>query len=306
MSPSRRATIFLVITAAGFGGTWVAAPWATDAIAPLTVAFVRFTLAALLLFAWTRVRGLSLALPRREVPLVLGVAVTSVIAYNILFLYGVTLAPASHGAILVPGLIPLATLVLSRLIHGTRIAARQVGGIALSLVGLALVVGPELTASGSTLVGDAMFMVSASVWASYTLIGRASRLDSAVLTFYGAAVGAVGLLPLSLIVGGPGLGLADLPEAPARALLGVLYLGSIGTVLSFVTFLEGVRLIGPARATAFSVLIPIFGLALTVSLLGEALAPIAVVGAAIALVGLWITQTTPSAPAAEGTTPEPA
>ena len=288
LSASRLAAVYLVVTAAGFGGTWVAAPWATEEIAPLTVATIRFALAAALLLGWSLLRGLPLRLRRSDVPVIAGVALTSVAGYNVLFLYGVTLAPASHGAVLVPGLIPMATLVLSRLVLGTQVARRQVVGVLLSIAGLALVVGPELGGDARTLAGDAMFAVSAGIWAAYTLIGRASRLDSAVLTLYGTAVGSLVLLPLALLVpGGPG----SVSEASLRAILSVVYLGSIGTVLSFVTFLQGIRLIGAARASAYTVLIPVFGLTLTVSLLGEPLTPLALVGAVVVLIGLRITQT---------------
>src|SRR2546423_11019347 len=181
LSPSRLATIYLVVTAAGFGGTWVAAPWATAEIAPLTVAPVRFALAAVLLLGWCVARGLPLRLGRPDLPVVAGVALTSVAGYNVLFLYGVTLAPASHGAVIVPGLIPMATLVLSSLVLGSRVATRQVAGIVLSIVGLALVVGPQLGGDARTLAGDAMFAVSALIWAAYTLIGPAGGLEPAVL-----------------------------------------------------------------------------------------------------------------------------
>jgi drug/metabolite transporter (DMT)-like permease len=291
MSESRRAAIYLVITAAGFGGTWVAAPWATQEIAPLVVACVRFAIAAVLLLGFCRARGLSLHLERRDVPAIAGVALTSVVGYNVLFLYGVTLAPASHGAVIVPGLIPMATLLLSRILLGTRASARQLAGILVSIAGLALVVGPELSGGSATLVGDVMFAISAGLWAAYTLAGRASRLDAAVLTFYGAAVGSIALLPLAILVPDPTAG--SIGDASTRALLSVAYLGSIGTVVAFVAFLQGVRLIGPARATAYTVLIPVFGLALTVTLLGEALTPLALVGAIVVLAGLRLTQSTP-------------
>jgi drug/metabolite transporter (DMT)-like permease len=297
MTDSRRAALYLTITGAGFGGTWVAAPWATAEIAPLVVACIRFAIAAVLLFGWCRLRGIPLRIERRDVAAVVGVAVTSVVGYNVLFLYGVTLAPASHGAVLVPGLIPMATLLLSRLFLGTRARLRQIGGVLLSIAGLALVVGPELTGGSGVVLGDAMFVVSAGIWASYTLIGRASRLQPVALTFYGTAIGAIALLPLALVA--PGGGPATLAGASSRALLGVLYLGSIGTVVSFVTFLLGVRLIGPTRATAYSVLIPVFGLSLTVTLLGEPLTRLALLGAVIVLIGLRVTQTG----AATGTAP---
>lgn len=305
LSASRLAAIYLVVTAAGFGGTWVAAPWATEEIAPLTVATIRFALAAVLLLGWCLLRGLPLQLRRSDLAVIAGVAVTSVAGYNVLFLYGVTLAPASHGAVLVPGLIPMATLVLSRVVLGTAATRRQVLGVLVSIGGLALVVGPELGGDVRTLAGDAMFAVSAGIWASYTLMGRASRLDSAVLTLYGTALGSLILLPVAVVVGGPG----SVGDASLRAVLSVVYLGSVGTVLSFVTFLQGIKLIGAARASAYTVLIPVFGLSLTVTLLGEPLTPLAFVGAAVVLAGLRLTQTgaAPSVPAPPETAqPEPA
>jgi drug/metabolite transporter (DMT)-like permease len=301
MTDERRAVLFLVISAAGFGGTWVAAPWATDEIQPLTVACLRFAIAALTLLAWCRIRGIPTTLSRADLPLVVGVAATSVVGYNVLFLYGVTLAPASHGAVIVPGLIPMATLLLGRAALGARASARQVGGVALSIAGLALVVGPALGGSDTAPLGDLLFAISAAVWAVYTLIGRAAtvRVDPAVLTLFGTALGAAAFVPLALAApGGPG----NLGDAGVRALASVVYLGSIGTVVSFVAFLQGVRLIGAARASAFTVLIPVFGLSLTVTLLGEPLTPLALVGAGVVLVGLRITQLAGRGPAAA---PEP-
>ena len=46
MSTDRAAYALLAVMAVSFAGTWVAAPWATDDVTPLTVAFVRFALAS--------------------------------------------------------------------------------------------------------------------------------------------------------------------------------------------------------------------------------------------------------------------
>ena len=286
----RVAQLLLVLMAAFFGGTWVAAPWATDEIAPLTVAFLRFLAAAILLFGWCRATGIDVSFRRADLPVILGVALTSIVGYNILFLYGVTLAPPSHGAVIVPGLIPAATLVIGRIVFGEPIGARRAAGIAVSLVGLVLVVGPSLQGEGAaTVAGEAMFAASAVLWATYTLVGRAAtrRFHVAAITFLGAAVGALILLPLAILQPG---GFGDLAGASIRALAGVLYLATFGTVLSFVFFYEGIRRLGAARASAFTVLIPLFGASMTAVLLDEPLGPLSLVGAAIVIAGLLITQ----------------
>lgn len=286
----RVAQLLLVLMAAFFGATWVAAPWATDEIAPLTVAFIRFLVAAILLYSWCRARGIDVSAHRADLPVILGVALTSIVGYNVLFLYGVTLAPAAHGAVLVPGLIPAATLVIARVLFGEPIGRRRALGIVVSLVGLALVVGPTLGGeSGSAWIGDAMFAVSAVLWAAYTIVGRAAtgRFHVAAITFLGAALGAVILLPLAILQPG---GFGDVMAASPRAIGGVLYLATFGTVVSFVFFYEGIRRLGAARASAFTVLIPLFGASMTAVLLSEPLGPLSLVGAAIVIAGLVITQ----------------
>ncbi len=284
----------MLVTAAAFGGTWVAAPWATDEIQPLTVAFIRFSIAAVLLYLFCRARDVDVRATRADLPLILGVALTSVAGYNVLFLYGVTLAPASHGAVIVPGLIPGATMLLARATLGERILPRRAIGVLIAIAGLVLVVGPELEGSPATALGDAMFAISAGLWAIYTLVSRAAspRFHAAAITFLGAAAGAVILLPLALIVPG---GFGDPLAASGRAIGGVLYLATFGTAISFVTFSEGVRRLGAARASAYTVLVPLFGVSLTVPLLGEPLTPTALLGVPVVLLGLWLAQA-PSSP----------
>ena len=302
MSLSPRA--LLVLSAAAFGGTWVAAPWAVAEIPPLAVACVRFTLAAALLYAWCRYRGLRIDARPADLPIILGVATTSVVAYNLLFLYGVQYAPPSHGAVITPGFIPVITLGLTRLVLGERFAARQAIGAFVALAGLAFVIGPAFAAGSNELLGDAMYVGGALTWSLYTIIGRAAtrRFNASVITFLAAGIGAIAFFALSLVLE-PG-GFAAYGQASLQAIGGVVYLGSLGTVVPFVFFYLGVQRLGAARAAAYSVLIPLFGVAATVTLLGEQLEPLGLAGAALVIGGLWSMQATPGRPEAiSATTP---
>jgi len=289
MTRDTTATVLLVVTAALFGATWVAAPWATHEIPPMVVACLRFATAALLLFGWCRLRGIPIPLRRADIPLVLGVTATSVVGYNILFLYGVTLAPASHGAVITPGLIPIFTLLLGRMLFRESVLWRQALGVVVSIVGLALVVGPAFAGDPAALIGDLLYATAALLWATYTILGRAvtKRFHVAAITCLSGAVGALVFLPLGLL---DPVGFGALATASPRALAGLAYLGSLGTAVGFVLFYLGVQRIGSARASAYTVLVPLFGVSLTVPILGESLDPISLVGAAIVIGGLWLTQ----------------
>jgi drug/metabolite transporter (DMT)-like permease len=75
-----------------------------------------------------------------------------------------------------------------------------------------------------------------------------------------------------------------------QALGAIAYLAVIGTVLAFVAFYEGVRLIGAARASSFALLVPVFGVLSAVLVLHEPLRLSLVAGGGIVLAGLWLAE----------------
>jgi drug/metabolite transporter (DMT)-like permease len=64
----------------------------------------------------------------------------------------------------------------------------------------------------------------------------------------------------------------------------------IGTVLGFVAFYEGVRLIGATRTSSFALLVPIFGVISSVLVLHEPLRATLAIGGAIVISGLWLAE----------------
>jgi drug/metabolite transporter (DMT)-like permease len=285
----RAAYVSLALGMVAFGGTWPAGKVAAAHVPPAVVAVVRFASAALLLWAWARVTGAPVRRPaRRDVPLVLLLGFSVVFAYNLFFLYGVRHAPASDGSVLVPGLIPFATAVLAWRVLGERPSRRAVVGLAIALVGVIVVADPAGSVGSDRLLGDALFVGAAVSWAVYTLAGRraTARYGSVSANVYATACGSVLLLPVSFLDGG----WSPLGRAPVQAWASIAYLSAIGTVVGFVAFYEGVRLIGSARASSFALLVPFFGVLSSVLVLGEHLRTSLAVGGAIVLVGLWLAE----------------
>jgi drug/metabolite transporter (DMT)-like permease len=285
----RTAYLLLTAMAVCFGGTWVPAAIAVETVPPFAIAVVRFSLAAALLFAWGRLAGRPLSPIRRaDWPIVVGLALTAVAGYNWLFLTGLTLAPASDGAIIVPGLAPVFTAVIAGIVLREQLGMRGFLGLAIAAVGLVLVVGPSGTTGSDRLLGDLLFVAGAALWGVYSVLARfASRRFNAVSTsLYGIALGAVILVPLAIIEGG----LGTLPDAPVAALAGIGYLAVFGSVAAFVLLNLGVARVGAARASAFALLVPIVGVLSSVLLLDERLGPLTVIGGVIVLVGLWLIE----------------
>ncbi len=272
-----------------FGGTWPAGKVASEHVEPGTAAFARFAVAAALLWLWARAAGTRVGLPARsDVPLILGIGAAAG-GYQLFFLFGMQFAPASDGSILVPGLIPVVTIALAWPFQRERPTRRVAAGLAVALAGLVLVVDPVGGLGSRRILGDAILVGAAFSWAAYTLLGRSvtALFDSVTANVYATGAGAAMLLPFSFL----GDGWGSLARAPVQAWAGIAYLAVLGTVVSFVLFYEGVRLIGSARTSAFALLVPIFGVLASVLVLGERLRPLLALGGAIVLAGLWLVQT---------------
>ena len=59
---------------------------------------------------------------------------------------------------------------------------------------------------------------------------------------------------------------------------------------AFVLLNEGMRRLGVSRSAAFALMIPVFGAAQSMLILGEHVGPSAVAGGLIVLVGIWLVQ----------------
>jgi drug/metabolite transporter (DMT)-like permease len=295
MASARTAYLLLLGMAVCFGGTWPAGKLAVEEVPPFTVAAVRFAVATVLLALWAGARHGPIRAPGwGNLPLILAMGATAVAGYNIFFLYGLELAPASDGAIIVPGFAPVFTVLLGWAVLREGVSRPAVAGLVLAFAGLVFVVDPGGSLDSDRLAGAGLFVAGAVCWAIYLLIGRPAiaRFGAVTSTLYATATGLAMLIPFSLAE----QGWSNLSEAGADGWLPMLYLAVFGTVLAFVLFYEGVSRIGPARAASFAMLVPIFGVLASVVLLGEELAVNLVIGGVAIIAGLWLIQRPPAEP----------
>lgn len=288
MSERRTAYLLLLAMAVCFGGTWPAGKLAVEDVSPFTAAATRFTIATLLLAVWAARRGGLIRPSRRDLPLVLALGATAVAGYNALFLYGLELAPASDGAIIVPGLAPVFSMLIAWPVLGERIGGRGTAGLLLAFAGVAAVIQPSGGVDRDRVLGAVLFIAGAACWGVYSVLGKSAtaRFGAVTATLYATATGTLLLLPFSLAESG----WSRLANGDAAAWASIAYLAVFGTVLAFVLFYEGVSRIGASRATAFALLVPIFGVLGSVLVLGESIGAGTVVGGVAILAGLWLVQ----------------
>ena len=273
-------------TALAWSGSWITGKLAVGSAPPLEISTARFVIAAVVLAAIaigtrTRLGGGSLW------PVVIA-GILGYCAYNAFVFVGLTMAPASDGALIVPTTIPVLTALAASFI-GERLTPTKLAGFALASIGAALVIaagqtGDEL--SSRRLVGDLLMLLGASCWAVYTVLGTIAlrtRSPIAVVTI-AAPIGALCLLPLGFLE----KGYADVPAWSTLVWLNVLYLALVGSVASFILFYWLVRRVGAGVAAMTSYLVPVVTLVMAVVFLGDRPQPLQLVGGVVILAGVRV------------------
>lgn len=272
-----------------WGGTWIAGRIVVQQVPPLAVAFWRFLCAGLALAAVARVSEGGLPrLSRQEWVTVFLLALSGITLYNFCFLFGLQYIAAGRGALVV-ALNPAVVALSAWLFFGDRMTPRKALGIGLALAGCLLVIANGQLArlfDGAIGLGEGLILGCVVFWAAYTFIGRRATLTLSPLaaTAYASLLGCAMLGAAAWAHGDLGV-----PDYGSGAWAAILFLGLLGTALSFTWYADGVRQAGPTRAAAFINLVPLFAVLQGAWLLDERLSAAAYLGGALTVVGVMFT-----------------
>src|SRR4051794_14360515 len=194
---------------------------------------------------------------------------------------------------------PIFTAILAIwLDHSERLSTPGVVGVAIGLVGVALLLGVDLGGSSTALLGGLM-VVLASV--GYAIGGFALKrwfrgYQPLALVAGTMSASALMTLPLALISPPDSVGLDTVGA--------ILALGVGGTGIAFVIYYTLNHAIGPTRTSLVAYIAPVFAVVYGVTLLDEDFSVTTALGIVLIVGGSWLAAKAPArAPAA---VPEPA
>jgi drug/metabolite transporter (DMT)-like permease len=236
--------------------------------------------------------------------LLLGYGVLGVAGVQFFFFLAVARLPVGVAMVLL-NLAPALVALWLRVARRTRLPAPVWLGIGLAVAGLAMV-AQIWQGAGLDLPGVAAGLAAAFCSAGYFLLGEqgASRHDPFGLTAAGLAIGALVMVAVSppwtlsphLLTAR-----ADLGDLHAPAWLVLLILAVFGTVVPYLAGLRALRDLPPTLASVLALVEPLVAAALAWVLLGQALSPIQLVGAAILLSGALLAQLSDPTPLSHDT-----
>ena len=288
--------LLLCITALFWAGNAIVGRLAAGHIPPVTLSFLRWSLAFLIIlpFAWKHLVR-DWAAIRARLGTMIFISVIGIGAFNTLQYWALEYTQALN-TLLLQSAGPLVVAVWSLILLGVRLTPTQAGGIALSLLGvLVILLHGDLSAlTGITFNrGDLIFTAALMIFGLYSVLSlkrpQMHGLSFAAFTF---GCGSACLIPFLI---------RELMSRPVMQLntanlLTLFYVAVFPSTLAYLCFNRGVQLIGANRAAPFFHMVPVFGAVMAMVFLGERPQVFHVVGFALVLTGVFLASRKASAP----------
>jgi drug/metabolite transporter (DMT)-like permease len=264
-----------------------------EGLTPVAIATFRFLVAGVffvlvLLVDKARHRSHRLLIARKDVPVVLLLALSGVTFFFIAQYTGIEWAGASVAAILVTLLSPILIAVFSAMMFMERLVRRQIFGIGVAAMGaFTVIVGGTLSfeSNPNFLLGCVVLLATPVLWTVYSLVGKRVMkvYDAFLVVSYVNVLGGLFLVPFSLAEGSFG----RILSLSVFEWLAVLFLAVTCSVVGYFIWFYTLKHVGAAVTSSFLFAEPVVTVLFAVRFAGEQLNLLILGGGVLIFLGVW-------------------
>ena len=282
-----KGAILALVLAVLWGANPVAIKLGLADVAPVRMAFFRFALSAMVIFAYAVTTGRRdvLLIPRGQGKAIWSLGLLCVVQVALMNV-GIDRTTAAHAVIMVNSYAVHTVVFAHFLLPGDRLTARKLVGVLVAYSGVVVLFAPGFTDAGGTLVGDLIISVSALLLAERTVFiaKTVQRVDPVRLMMYQSIIGAAGLFLVSL--------LWDV-DRPTRwttgLLLSILYQGALIGGFNFVLNAKLLQIYQPSAMATVALSTPIWGVLIAALIGHEGLSPGLLLASTMVATGIGLT-----------------
>ena len=251
-------------------------------LTPFDVAALRIGTAAVVLSPWWLPRLLRPSLRKLRWHQSLILALLAGIGYPLSAYAGLHLAPASHGAVLISGMLPLFTSLLAAFFLGERPSLQRLLGMLLILTGgCTLLLASHAASAPGTGTGDLLLLCASILWSLFTALLKHWQVRAFDVTLGVTATSALIYLPVYAAFLPSHLHLASAGEIALQA----FFQGFLVVCVAMWTYARAAEILGAVKVVIMMSTVPVTGTLLAVVFLHEPLTALAALGVAITSTG---------------------
>src|SRR5579863_2551029 len=280
--------LLLSLTSLFWAGNTVLGRFVAGHVPPITLAFIRWSGATLILLPFAA-RHLLRDWPiiRKNAGVLILIAFVGFSVYNTMAYYGLQYTTAING-LLLQSVAPLFVAMWSFALFGEKLTPRQAIGICISLTGVLVII-----CHGSLAIllsikfnrGDVSFLVALVIYGFYAAyLRRRPAIHPFSFLVVGMGGGAFFLIPAMVFE----LASGRTVTLDAESFLSFAFVCIFPSLLGYLFLNRGIELIGANRAAPFIHLVPVFGSVLAIVLLGERFQLFHAIGYGLVFTGITV------------------
>lgn len=290
----RKIYVLMVIAAFVWAGAFIAGKFAVPYIPVFTLTFIRFLIATAVMYVIMKIYDKSFpeqkySLSKKDFPFFMFTGIVGMFGYHVLFFTSLKYTTAINSS-MIGATNPVITAIIVMIITRKMVPGKQLLGIVISFIGVALTIMGPNAAQLSPLsfnVGDIVMLAAVLCWALYAVISKrkGGHIPPFALTFYSFLICTIALIPFSLMEKP-----WTLSGIPASAVVAVVFMAVFSSAVGYTLQQIALKKIGAARASIFVNLVPVFSMILSVLILHEQLFPVKILAAAVIIGGVYLCQ----------------
>jgi drug/metabolite transporter (DMT)-like permease len=289
-SPAARAltpgaVALMLMLCVSWGFNQIAVKLVLPDVPPMLQALIRSAgaLPVLLVIGW--LRGVKFF--ERDGTLWPGLSAGIIFGIEFVLIYRGLLLTSASRAVVFLYTAPFFVALGSYLFLGERLRASQWGGLALSFAGVALAIGvPQPNVDASVLVGDLLIVAGGALWATTTLIVKATALINAPAE---KGLGYQVALSIPIFVFAAWISGESITHVPSSLSLSLLAYQSFWVVgLTFLLWFAMVKIYSASKLSAFTFVTPLFGVVASYFILRDTLTLAFGAAALLVIAGLYL------------------
>ncbi|MHA4216753.1 DMT family transporter [Bacillus cereus] len=281
--------IYLSLAASIWGGMYVVSKYVLDFIPPLTLVWLRFIIAFVVLYGILKLaekkQKKKVTIRKKDWLLFAWIGFIGYFISITCQFIGIKLSDAHTGS-LVTSATPAFMVIFAALILKEKLTARRLLSTIIATIGVIIVIGWDIEI-GSYFIGTIILVGAAITWALLSIYVKtaSARFSSLVITTYAIFFSLFFITPFMIWE----LQTSSIGTVNTYVILGVLYLGIVSTAGAFFLWNKGLELMDASIGSLFFFFQPIVGSLLGWLLLNETLNSNFFIGGILIICSVFIT-----------------
>jgi len=287
LNTRQKAILALIIANIIWGAASPIFKYSLESIPPFTLAFLRFSIASLILFPFVHkeLHKLTSVIDNWKEIFLFSIFGTTI---NITFFFLALKSTESINAPIIGSSGPIIILIFSVLFLHEKAGLKKILGMLLSFFGILIIILEPVIKHGldGSVIGN-IFLVIATLGAvGQTLIGKkvTKKYSPLPLTFWSFIIGSITFIPMMIPE------LKTLPPLDVKSVIGIVYGSIFSSFIAYSLYAWGLSKIDASEAGLFAYIDPVIAIVIAYPLLGEKPTSLFLLGSVLVFFGIYITE----------------